>query len=99
MRPLLPHQQLTDSYGRQIRSLRVSVTDRCNFRCTYCMPPEGIELLPRAHFLTYAEMQRAVRIMCSLGIRKVRLTGGEPLLRKDLHDLVALLRDTPGLED
>jgi cyclic pyranopterin phosphate synthase len=91
--------QLIDSYNRPIRSLRVSVTDRCNFRCTYCMPPEGIELLPRAHFLTYEEIRRAVAILCRLGIRKVRLTGGEPLLRKDLADLVRMLRDLPGLED
>ncbi|HVP39573.1 MAG TPA: GTP 3',8-cyclase MoaA [Candidatus Saccharimonadales bacterium] len=91
--------RLMDSFGRAIRSLRVSVTDRCNFRCTYCMPPEGIELLPAAHFLTYAETARLVRILCSLGVRKVRLTGGEPLLRRDLEDLVTLIRPTPGLED
>ena len=91
--------QLVDSFGRAIRSLRVSVTDRCNFRCTYCMPPEGIELLPRAHFLTYAEMAHLVRILCSLGIEKVRLTGGEPLLRKDLSELIRLLLPLPGLKD
>jgi cyclic pyranopterin phosphate synthase len=95
----LSNSTLVDSFGRQIRSLRVSVTDRCNFRCTYCMPPEGIELLPRAHFLTYEEIARLVRLLCALGIRKVRLTGGEPLLRRDLEDLVARILPTPGLED
>ncbi len=91
--------QLIDSFGREIHSLRVSVTDRCNFRCTYCMPPEGIELLPRAHFLTYEQMTRLVGILARLGVRKVRLTGGEPLLRKDLAELVAMLRPLPGIED
>jgi cyclic pyranopterin phosphate synthase len=91
--------QLIDSFGREIHSLRVSVTDRCNFRCTYCMPPEGIELLPRAHFLTYEQLARAVRIMARLGIRKVRLTGGEPLLRKDIADLAKMVHDLPGIED
>ncbi|MBI5837479.1 MAG: GTP 3',8-cyclase MoaA [Candidatus Eisenbacteria bacterium] len=94
-----PRSQLLDSFGREIRSLRVSVTDRCNFRCTYCMPPEGIELLPRAHFLTNAEIARLVGILCGLGIAKVRLTGGEPLLRRDLEDLVSRLQGTPGLRD
>ncbi len=88
---------LVDSYGRRIRNLRVSVTDRCNFRCVYCMPAEGLPWLPRADILTYEEIARLVRIAASIGIEQVRLTGGEPLVRRDLPDLVAMISKVPGL--
>ena len=93
----------TDRLGRPVRDLRVSVTDRCNFRCRYCMPREvfgpGFEFLPRAEILTFEEIVRVVEALLPLGLEKVRLTGGEPLLRRDLVDLVALLRATgPGLD-
>jgi len=111
---------LTDSFGRAIRDLRVSLTDRCNFRCLYCSPPpEGpaafarTRLLfrheapawpppvwaPRAAMLTFAELERVVRLAVELGIRKVRLTGGEPLLRQGVEGLVARLARIPGLAD
>jgi cyclic pyranopterin phosphate synthase len=93
---------LGDRFGRPLRDLRVSVTDRCNFRCRYCMPREhyGSEhpFLPRAHILTFEEVSRFAGVMVGLGLRKVRLTGGEPLLRADLTTLVRLLAGHPGLE-
>ncbi|HEX9037186.1 MAG TPA: GTP 3',8-cyclase MoaA [Ktedonobacterales bacterium] len=88
---------LVDSYGRHIRNLRISVTDRCNFRCVYCMPAEGLPWLPRADILSYEEIARLARIAVSLGIDQIRLTGGEPLVRRDLPDLVAMLSSIPGL--
>jgi cyclic pyranopterin phosphate synthase len=90
---------LQDRLGRTIDNLRVSVTDRCNFRCTYCMPEEGLEWLSREEILTFEEICRFVRIATGLGVRKVRLTGGEPLLRKDLDALVRMLVGLPGLKD
>ncbi len=81
---------LTDSYGRVATDLRVSLTDRCNLRCSYCMPPEGLDWLPSADVLTGAEVSRLIKIgVTRLGIREVRFTGGEPLLRRDLVDIVA----------
>ncbi len=88
---------LVDSYGRRIRNMRLSVTDRCNFRCVYCMPAEGLAWLPRADILTYEEIARLTRVAASIGIEQVRLTGGEPLVRRDLPDLVRMLRAVPGL--
>ncbi|HEV2457742.1 MAG TPA: GTP 3',8-cyclase MoaA [Ktedonobacterales bacterium] len=88
---------LVDSYGRRIKSLRVSITDKCNFRCVYCMPAEGLPWLPRAEILTYEEITRLVRVMASLGIESVRLTGGEPTVRRDLPELVRMLGTVPGL--
>jgi GTP 3',8-cyclase len=88
---------LVDSYGRRIKSLRVSITDKCNFRCVYCMPAEGLPWLPRAEILTYEEIMRLVRVMASLGIESVRLTGGEPTVRRDLPELVRMLGTVPGL--
>ncbi|HZC04161.1 MAG TPA: GTP 3',8-cyclase MoaA [Ktedonobacterales bacterium] len=88
---------LVDSYGRRIRNLRISVTDRCNFRCVYCMPAEGLAWLPRADILTFEEMTRLTRIAASIGVEQVRLTGGEPTVRRDLPELVRMLRDIPGL--
>ncbi len=93
----------TDQLHRPLRDLRISVTDRCNFRCTYCMPREvfgsGYEFLPRANLLRFEEIARLVRIFLPLGAEKVRLTGGEPLLRRDLPQLVEMLAPLDGLRD
>lgn len=88
---------LTDSFARRVRYLRVSLTDRCNYRCTYCMPPEGVELLPREQVLTFEEIERLVRVFARLGVERVRLTGGEPTIRKGLPELVARLAKVPGI--
>jgi cyclic pyranopterin phosphate synthase len=93
------HPKLRDRLGRRINNLRVSVTDRCNFRCIYCMPAEGLAWVPREEVLTFEEIERLVRIAVGLGIDKVRLTGGEPLVRRDLHVLVRKLCAIDGLED
>ena len=90
---------LVDSFGREIKSLRVSITDKCNFRCTYCMPAEGLEWLPKSEILTFEEIHRLVRIMAAMGVSEVRLTGGEPLVRRDVPTLVEMLARTPGVED
>ena len=90
---------LLDRYGRQITYLRVSVTDRCNMRCVYCMPPEGIQLQSHAAVMRYEEIAEVVRAAASQGIREVRLTGGEPLVRLDLAELVRLIAEIPGIED
>ncbi len=82
---------LVDTYGRVHTDLRISVTDRCNFRCVYCMPEEGVPFLPRADLLTFEEIARVAAVARRLGVRSVRLTGGEPLLRRDLPDLVAMV--------
>jgi cyclic pyranopterin phosphate synthase len=89
---------LTDSFGRRIESLRISVTDRCDLRCVYCIP-EDIEWLPRAQLLTLEEIARLARLAVAGGVRKIRLTGGEPLLRRDLPRLIEMLAAIPGLED
>jgi GTP 3',8-cyclase len=94
----LPPDRLIDSFGRVHNNLRISVTDRCNIRCVYCMP-EQVEFLPRAALLTFEEIERFVRIAVTLGINKVRLTGGEPLMRRDLTTLVEKLAAIPGLDD
>jgi cyclic pyranopterin phosphate synthase len=90
---------LIDSFGRVHDTLRVSVTDRCNYRCTYCLPEEGLTWLPREALLTYEEIQRLVGCFVALGVRRVRLTGGEPTLRRDLSRLVQGLAELPGLDD
>ncbi len=90
---------LADTLGRPLRSLRLSVTDRCNLRCRYCMPEEEYVWLPRASILTFEEIARLTRVFTGLGVAKVRLTGGEPLLRHDLPALVALLARNPAIED
>src|SRR2546426_7502829 len=88
---------LADTLGRSMRDLRISVTDRCNFRCVYCMPREvfdaGHEFLPHSAILSFEEIARLARIFVGLGVRKIRLTGGEPLVRKQLHRLVAMLAE------
>src|SRR4051794_22710260 len=88
---------LVDSFGRRHNNLRVSVTDRCNLRCTYCMPEE-VTFLPKDDLLTFEEITRFIRVAAPLGIDKVRLTGGEPLLRRDLPRLVEMLAVIPGLK-
>src|SRR5438874_2691418 len=92
-------EPLVDSWGRAIASLRVSVTDKCNFRCTYCMPAEGLEWLPKREVLSFEEIERLVRVLARMGVREVRLTGGEPLVRRDLPELVRMLAAVPGVED
>jgi GTP 3',8-cyclase len=91
--------QLVDTLGRPMRDLRISVTDRCNFRCVYCMPREvfdaGHEFLPHSAILSFEEIARLARIFAGLGVKKIRLTGGEPLVRKQLHRLVAMLSELP----
>ena len=90
---------LRDQFGRSIEYLRISVTDRCNFRCLYCMPVEGLHWLPKAEILSYEEIAEAVRQLAPLGLRRLRITGGEPTIRPDIERLVALLRAVPGIED
>ncbi|MDP2807867.1 MAG: GTP 3',8-cyclase MoaA [bacterium] len=90
---------LADQFGRKINYLRVSVTDRCNLRCRYCMPPEGVPLKEHSELLTFEEIETIVRAGAELGIDKVRLTGGEPLLRKGILDLVKKLSAIPGIKD
>jgi cyclic pyranopterin phosphate synthase len=93
------HEPLIDGHGRLIRDLRVSVTDRCNFRCQYCMPAEGLAWLDRSEILTFEEIGRLVGLLVSMGIEDVRLTGGEPLVRRDFPKLVGMLAGIPGLRD
>ena len=94
---------IRDTLGRPIHDLRISVTDRCNFRCTYCMPREvygrDFAFLPRSELLTFEEITRLARVFVALGVRKVRLTGGEPLLRRDLPTLVGMLAQIPDVAD
>ena len=94
---------IVDTAGRPLRDLRISVTDRCNFRCTYCMPKEifgrDFHFLPPSQLLTFEEIARLARIFVANGVEKIRLTGGEPLLRRELEKLVAMLSPLPGLRD
>src|ERR1041384_1555429 len=92
-------EPLVDGHGRHIGDLRVSVTDRCNFRCQYCMPAEGLPWLERAELLTFEEIERLVRLLVPLGVRSVRLTGGEPLVRRELPMLISMLSRIEGLDD
>jgi cyclic pyranopterin phosphate synthase len=93
-----PGSALLDSFGRAHNNLRVSVTDRCNLRCTYCMP-EDVVFRDRSELLTFEEIAHFVRVAAGLGVDKVRLTGGEPLVRKDLHKLVRMVAGVPGIKD
>lgn len=88
---------LADSFGRRVRVVRVSLTDHCNFRCVYCMPPEGLPYLDKSIYLTTVEIARFVRVASELGVTHCRLTGGEPLLRRDVIDIVRELKDVPSL--
>ncbi|HWL39258.1 MAG TPA: GTP 3',8-cyclase MoaA [Gemmatimonadaceae bacterium] len=90
---------MEDQFGRSIEYLRISVTDRCNFRCLYCMPVAGLEWLPKSEILTYEEVTRVVEELAPLGLKRLRLTGGEPTLRPQLELLVAMLKRIPGIED
>src|SRR5215208_5463231 len=92
-------EPLVDGHGRHISDLRVSVTDRCNFRCQYCMPADGLPWLERDEILRFEEIERLVGLMVSLGIEDVRLTGGEPLVRRDFPTLVSMLAGIDGLRD
>jgi GTP 3',8-cyclase len=92
-------EPLRDGHGRLIGDLRVSVTDRCNFRCQYCMPAEGLPWLERDEILSFEEIARLVRLMASIGVRDVRLTGGEPLVRRDFPRLVAMLSEIEDLAE
>jgi cyclic pyranopterin phosphate synthase len=89
----------SDQHSRPLRSLRVSVTDRCNLRCRYCMPAQDYTWLPHADILTFEEVRTLVRVFIRLGVHRFRLTGGEPLLRRDLPVLVRMLADEPGVDD
>src|SRR6266446_7575610 len=98
MTTTIASNRLVDSFGRIHNNLRISVTDRCNIRCVYCMP-EVVAFLPRHSILTFEEIERFVRIVAPLGIDKIRLTGGEPLLRRDLPSLVRMICAIPGIKD
>lgn len=91
--------ELRDTFGRVHDSLRISVTDRCNIRCFYCMPEDGVKFQPRDEILTFEEVERVARIAAENGVTKIRLTGGEPLLRKDLPVLIGKLQVIPGIRD
>jgi cyclic pyranopterin phosphate synthase len=90
---------MKDQYGRRIEYLRISVTDRCNFRCVYCMPQEGLPWLPKSEILSYEEITQIVRQLAPLGLRRLRITGGEPTIRPDLARLISMLRAVPEIED
>jgi GTP 3',8-cyclase len=92
-------EPLVDGHGRRISDLRVSVTDRCNFRCQYCMPADGLPWLERSAVLTFEEIERVVRLMVRMGIEDLRLTGGEPLVRREFPRLVSMLSPIDGLKD
>lgn len=91
--------KLTDNFHRTIDYLRISVTDRCNLRCIYCMPSEGLKLIKHRDVLSYEEIARVVRVAAGLGVRKIRITGGEPLARKHIARLIASIREIPWIDD
>jgi cyclic pyranopterin phosphate synthase len=95
----IPLTPLVDPFQRTITYLRISLTDRCNLRCVYCMPESGIKFVPRQEILTLEEIARIVRIAAGMGLRRVRLTGGEPLVRSGITQLVRWIAETPGIED
>ena len=95
----MPQERLIDSFGRVHNNLRVSITDRCNIRCFYCMPEEDVVFLPRRDVLSFEEIERFVRVAATLGIDKVRITGGEPLVRRGVPVLIEKLRTVPGIRD
>jgi cyclic pyranopterin phosphate synthase len=90
---------LVDSFGRVHDNLRISVTDRCNIRCFYCMPEEGVQFMDRSEILTFEEIEQFVRVAVTLGVTKLRITGGEPLVRRDLELLIKRLAAVPGIQD
>ncbi|MDA8560499.1 GTP 3',8-cyclase MoaA [Nitrospinae bacterium] len=91
--------KLIDGMGRTIVNLRISVTDRCNFRCTYCMPADNVEFMDRTNLLSFEEIHRVVTVASGLGINRIRLTGGEPLMRKDLPTLIKMINEVEGIND
>jgi cyclic pyranopterin phosphate synthase len=95
----MPREPLIDGHGRRISDVRVSVTDRCNFRCQYCMPAEGLPWLERDDVLTFEEIVRLTALLADMGVHDVRLTGGEPLVRRDFPRLAGMLASVPGVED
>jgi GTP 3',8-cyclase len=95
----MPREPLIDGHGRRIADVRVSVTDRCNFRCQYCMPAEGLPWLERDDVLTFEEIVRLAGLLAEMGVHDVRLTGGEPLVRRDFPHLAEMLAAVPGVED
>src|SRR5689334_6662207 len=90
---------LLDNHNRPLNYLRLAVTDRCNLRCFYCMPEEGIRYLPKKDLLTFEEIERLITLLASLGVSKIRLTGGEPFVRHDLMDLMQRITEIPGIKD
>lgn len=98
-KPLEDDLRLVDAFQRTINYMRISVTDRCNLRCLYCMPEEGLPWIPRNEVLTYEEIATIVQAIAPLGLKRIRITGGEPLVRKDLPVLVRMLASVPGIED
>jgi GTP 3',8-cyclase len=101
-RSVRPSRTLTDAFGRPLRDLRISVTDRCNFRCVYCMPKEvfgrDYQFLERSELLNFEEIERLASIFTALGVTKIRITGGEPLVRRNIEDLIAMLARVPDLD-
>jgi GTP 3',8-cyclase len=97
--PVLGSAPLEDRFARRVTYLRVSLTDRCNYRCTYCMPERGVDLLPREDLLSFEEIEQLVGIFAGLGVRRVRLTGGEPTIRRGVEELVARLTRVPGIDE
>src|SRR5687767_7232294 len=94
----IPHPA-SDQFGRSIEYLRISVTDRCNFRCVYCMPESGLTWLPKNEILSYEEIAEVVSQLAPLGLRRIRITGGEPTIRPNLHELIGMLRRVPSVQD
>src|SRR4051794_27772040 len=97
--PVRAGAPMTDPFGRTIDYLRISVTDRCNLRCVYCMPEEGLDWIPSKQILRFEEIARIVRVMAQSGLKRVRLTGGEPTVRRDLVELVRQIALVPGIDD
>ena len=97
--PKTSRPQLIDGMGRTIVNLRISVTDRCNFRCTYCMPADNVEFMDRSNLLSFEEIKRVAQIVSRMGINRLRLTGGEPLMRKNLPALIKMLDEVDGIDD
>src|SRR4051794_3420766 len=95
----MENKLLIDKYGRQLTYLRLSVTDRCNFRCYYCMPEEGVNFARRSDLLSFSEMYLLSNIFCSLGVSKIRITGGEPFVRSGLVNFLKDLSQVPGLHE
>ena len=92
-------KQLYDNHGRVLNYVRLAVTDRCNLRCFYCMPEEGIQYINKTELMSYEEIHRGIKLLAQMGIEKVRITGGEPFIRKDMIKLLWAIRKTEGIRD